>query len=83
MFVFVLVCITLCPFWFCYHPGGEGGAGCFAFVVFWVSCCCGVLWLFLAVPWMGLQFVIMVFSDHTHLLLHKNNVYFESNKILF
>ena len=41
MFVFVLVCITLCPFWICDHPGGEGGAGCFAFVVFGVSCCCG------------------------------------------
>ena len=28
-----------------------------------------VLWLFLTVPWVGLQCVIMVFSDHTHLLL--------------
>ena len=27
-----------------------------------------VLWLFLAVPWVGLQCVIVVFSDHTHLL---------------
>ena len=27
-----------------------------------------VLWLFLAVPWICLQFVIVVFSDHTHLL---------------
>ena len=26
------------------------------------------LWLFLAVPWVGLQFVIAVFLDHTHLL---------------
>ena len=26
------------------------------------------LWLFLAVPWVGLQFVIVVFLDHTHLL---------------
>ena len=24
-----------------------------------------VLWLFLAVPWVGLQFVIVVFPDHT------------------
>ena len=30
------------------------------------------VWLFLAVPWVCLQFVIVVFSDHTHLLfLHK------------
>ena len=27
-----------------------------------------VEWLFLAVPWAGLQFVIVVFPDHTHLL---------------
>ena len=27
-----------------------------------------VLWLFLSVPWVCLQLVIVVFSDHTHLL---------------
>ena len=27
-----------------------------------------VLWLFLAVPWVGLQGVIVVFPEHTHLL---------------
>ena len=27
-----------------------------------------VLWLFLMVPWVGLQFMIVVFPDHTHLL---------------
>ena len=27
-----------------------------------------VLWLFLTVPWVGLQYVIEVFPDHTHLL---------------
>ena len=26
------------------------------------------VWLFLAVPWVCLQFVIVVFPDHTHLL---------------
>ena len=26
-----------------------------------------VMWLFLAVPWDCLQFVIVVFPDHTHL----------------
>ena len=25
-----------------------------------------VLWIFLTVPWVGLQFVIVVFPDHTH-----------------
>ena len=27
-----------------------------------------VLWLFLAVPWVSLQSVVVVFPDHTHLL---------------
>ena len=31
-------------------------------------CLVMVLWLFLAVPWVCLQFVIVVFPDHTHLL---------------
>ena len=33
-----------------------------------------VLWLILTVPWVGLQYVIVVFPDHTHLLFyHLNN----------
>ena len=28
-----------------------------------------VVWLFLAVPWVCLKFVIVLFSDNTHLLL--------------
>ena len=31
-------------------------------------CLMVVVWLFLAVPWVCLQFVIVVFPDHTHLL---------------
>ena len=31
-------------------------------------CLAIVVWLFLAVPWVCLQFVIVVFPDHTHLL---------------
>ena len=27
-----------------------------------------VVWLFLAVPWGCLQFVIVIFPDHTHLI---------------
>ena len=29
------------------------------------------VWLFIAVPWVCLRFVIVVFPDHTHLLLLK------------
>ena len=31
-----------------------------------------VLWLFLIVPWVGLQCVIVVFPDHTHFLSEDN-----------
>ena len=31
-------------------------------------CLLMVVWLFLVVPWVCLQFVITVFPDHTHLL---------------
>ena len=31
-----------------------------------------VLWLFLTVPWVGLQYVIVVFPDHSHLLFANN-----------
>ena len=31
-----------------------------------------VVWLFLAVHWVSLQFVIVVFPDHTHLLLNQS-----------
>ena len=32
-----------------------------------------VVWLFLAVPWGCLRFVIVVFSDHTHLRFLENS----------
>ena len=32
-------------------------------------CLVMVVWHFLAVPWVCLRFVIVVFPDHTHLLL--------------
>ena len=33
-----------------------------------------VVWLFLAVPWVCLQFMIVVFLDHTHLLILDPNL---------
>ena len=32
------------------------------------ACLVFVVWLFLVVPWVCLQFVIVIFADHTHLL---------------
>ena len=39
---------------------------------FW--CLVMVEWLFLAVPWGCLRFVIVVFPDHTHLLFYRKAV---------
>ena len=40
MFVFVLVCITLCPFSVNYHLEVEEIECCFAFIVLQMSCYC-------------------------------------------
>ena len=36
----------------------------------WYTMTVSVMWLFLAVPWVGLQCLIVVFPDHTHLILY-------------
>ena len=46
------------------HLDGEERAGCFTLFVF---CLVIVVWLFLTMPRVSLQFVIVVFPDHTHL----------------
>ena len=40
------------------------------------KCLVIVVWLFLVVPWVCLQFVILVFPDYTHLLFLLLLVYF-------
>ena len=50
-------------------------AGCFPPTVFLVSCnsqCSVALPVFLAVPWVGLRSVIVVFPDHIHFLFIQN-----------
>ena len=45
-----------------------------------------VLWLFLTVPCFGLQFVIVVFPGHTHLLFkhpNKDSIFQESDETYF
>ena len=43
-------------------------------------CLVMVGWLFLAVPWGCLWFVIVVTPDHTHLLLLKSRTFFKDEK---
>ena len=49
----VLLCIALCPFWFCSRLYGEGRAGCFTLFVFLVSydCYCSVALPYVVVGW--------------------------------
>ena len=66
MFVFVLLCITLGPFFAIILKRKRK-----LVVLLLLSCRCNVtinvLWLFLTVPWVGLQCAIGVFPDHTRL----------------
>ena len=54
-----------------YYFDQERGDCCLTFFVLPLSCYVNVLWLFLAVPWVSLQCVIVFFHDHTHLLFTK------------
>ena len=74
MFVFVLLCITLCPFWFCNHLEEEEKAGCFV-IVLQMYCYYKCSVAIPHGPWVGLQYVIVVFPDHTHLL---DNIFWET-----
>ena len=63
---YVLLYVTLCPFYYCDHLDGEERAGCLLDLSSW--CIVMVEWLFLSVSLGCLRFVIVVFPDHTHLL---------------
>ena len=77
--VFVLVCITLCPFSICNHLDEEDRVGCFALLSFLCLITVNFLWFFLTVSWAGLQFVIVVFPDHTH--LHFSNLIYTTDEV--
>ena len=69
MFVFGLLCITLCPFSFAIILKRKREQ----VPLLLLSCEClvtvYVLWLFLALPWVGLQCVIVVFPVHNHFFI--------------
>ena len=64
--MFYFLYVTFYPFKFCNHLYVEERAGCFAKFVFLVSrdCCVALSCGALGCP----QFVIVLFSDHTHCL---------------
>ena len=73
MFVWVLYLVfalstTQCVFLFCNHLNEEEKARCFILIVVLITfdCCCSVI--FLTVPLVGLQCVIVVIPAYIHLL---------------
>ena len=60
------LCVTLC----CNHLDGEERAGCLLCLSSW--CLMIVVWLFLTIPRVYLQFVIVVYPDHNHYFLSQN-----------
>ena len=63
---YVLLYVTLCPF--CIAIILMGKRELVALLILSSWCLVMVEWLFLAVPWGCLRFVIVVFPDNTHLL---------------
>ena len=75
--LFVGFCACLCFVMHCFvsilvlQPswrGRESWLLCYYFLTDVLLLLINVLWIFLVVPWVGLQFVIMIFLDHTHFL---------------
>ena len=72
MFVSAMACLSLCPLQFCNHLEEEERAGCFSYRCL---AAVNVLWLFLTVPWVGLLCVIVVFPEHSHVLILVLGIY--------
>ena len=66
--VLILLFSTLCPTSFAIILMGKRELVAYLKLSSWCLVTVSVLWHFLAVPWVGLQCVIEVFPDHTHLL---------------
>ena len=75
-----MFCVASCPFWCCGHL--DGGRGLVALLGLSSWCLVVVGQLFLAVPRCCLQFVIVVFPDHTHYFLGLNNKCLQMAKAL-
>ena len=66
VFIFVLLCITFCPFWFWDYYEEEENDGSFACIILQMYC---FYECFVALPYGfvdGQLYVIAVFPDHTH-----------------
>ena len=72
----LLVCVLFCYALFCVHSSFtiilKRKRKLVSLLLLSYRCIATInaLWLFLAEPWVGLQCVIVVFPDHTHLLYY-------------
>ena len=64
MFVFALLCISCVHSSFAIILNRKRKLVALLLLSYRCTITINVLWLFLAVPWVGLQCVIVVFSDH-------------------
>ena len=65
-----MFCCTLLNVTFSFAIILMGKRELVAFLSLSFLCLVIVVWLFLAVPWVCLQFMIVLFPDHTHLLFY-------------
>ena len=63
------ICSLFCCALLCNHLDGEERTGYFVLLCLSSWCLVIVVWLFVTIPRACLQFVIVVFPDHTHLLV--------------
>ena len=63
------ICSMFCCALLCNHLDGEERAVCFVLLCLSSWCLGIVVWLFVTIPRVCLQFVILVFPDHSHLLV--------------
>ena len=71
VFVFILLCITLCLFHFAIILKRKRKLVALLLLSYGCLVIVNVLWPFLTVPWVGLQYVIVVFPGHTHIDAHR------------
>ena len=68
MLVYILVRIILCPLMVRNNLVQKAIVGCFALIVFLCFVTVNGWCIFLYIPWVCLQCVIVIFPDHTQLL---------------
>ena len=69
VFVSVLLCITLCPFYFCNRLEEVENVVDLLLLSYQCLVNVNVLWLFITVRFVGLQCVIMVSPGHTQFFI--------------